>query len=38
MTAGKVRGAIVLDRHDQVYQGTVNSILGGYPPGVVVAN
>src|SRR5262249_41814598 len=37
-TAGKVRGAIVLDRHDQVYNGTINSILGGYPPGIAIAN
>lgn len=36
--AGLLLGAIVLDRHDQMYQGTSNAVLGGYPPGVVVAN
>jgi hypothetical protein len=33
-----VVGAIVIDRHDQVYNATNNAILGGYAPGVVVAN
>jgi hypothetical protein len=37
-TAGALEGAIVLDRHDQMYNAANNSILGGYPPGVVVAN
>jgi hypothetical protein len=35
-TAGKLRGDIVLDRHDQPLQS--NATLGGYPPGVVIAN
>lgn len=35
-TAGKIRGAIVLDRHDQPLQS--NAVLGGYPPGVAIAN
>ena len=35
-TTGKIRGDIVLDRHDQPLQ--ANAILGGYPPGVVIAN
>jgi hypothetical protein len=30
--------AIVIDRHDQVYNATNNAILGGYPAGVVIAN
>lgn len=37
-TAGALLAAIVLDRHDQMYQSTVNARLGGYPPGVVIAN
>ncbi|HSW91825.1 MAG TPA: hypothetical protein VLG09_04220 [Candidatus Saccharimonadales bacterium] len=36
--AGKLMGTIVIDRVDQVYQGTANSTLGGYPAGVTVAN
>jgi hypothetical protein len=31
-------GAIVVDRHDQVYNSTNNAILGGYPAGITVAN
>src|SRR5262249_49607952 len=31
-------GALVLDRADQVYNGTVNSTWGGYPAGITVAN
>lgn len=38
MTAGTVIAGIVLDRHDQSYQGTQNAVLGGYPPGIVIAN
>jgi hypothetical protein len=33
---GKIRGDIVLDRHDQPLQS--NATLGGYPPGVIIAN
>lgn len=35
-TAGLLKSWIVLDRHDQPYQ--ANAVLGGYPPGVTVAN
>jgi hypothetical protein len=38
MTAGTVESLIVIDRHDQVYSGTANSTLGGYPAGIVVNN
>lgn len=38
MTAGTLNAYMVLDRLDQVYQSTDNSIIGGYPPGIVVAN
>ena len=38
MTAGAVLAMIVLDRMDQMYQGTSNAVLGGYPPGIVIAN
>ncbi len=38
MTAGNVSAYIVLDRDDQVYQSTDNSVLGGYPAGINVAN
>jgi hypothetical protein len=37
-TLGKLRGNIVLDRFDQVYNSTVNSVTGGYPPGIAIAN
>lgn len=37
-SAGSVEICLVLDRHDQVYNGTLNSTLGGYPAGVTVAN
>jgi hypothetical protein len=37
-TNANVFAAIVIDRHDQIYNGTVNSVLGGYPAGIVVAN
>lgn len=38
MTAGTVVSGIILDRFDQVYKGTDNSIIGGYPAGITVAN
>ncbi len=38
MTAGNVSAFIVLDRDDQMYQGTNNAIEGGYPAGIAVAN
>lgn len=37
-TAGTIVAGIVLDRDDQMYQGTDNSILGGYPAGINIAN
>ena len=37
-TAGSLGAWVVLDRFDQVYQGTNNAILGGYPAGLTVAN
>ena len=36
--AGSILGTIVLDRIDQMYQGTSNVTLGGYPPGIVISN
>ena len=36
--AGKVRGNVVLDRMDQLFLGTNNNVLGGYPAGITVAN
>lgn len=38
MTAGNVSSFIVLDRMDQMYQSTDNSVLGGYQAGITVAN
>jgi len=38
MTAGTMNSYIVLDRYDQMYQGTNNAISGGYPPGIVINN
>lgn len=38
MTAGNVSSYLVLDRPDLPYQSTDNSILGGYPAGITVAN
>jgi hypothetical protein len=38
MTAGQVTAGVVLDRPDQMYQGTDNSVIGGYPAGITVAN
>jgi hypothetical protein len=37
-TGGTIKAFIVLDRHDQFYNALNNAILGGYPPGVAVAN
>lgn len=37
-TAGGLISGIVLDRPDQMYQGTGNAVLGGYVPGITVAN
>jgi len=38
MTVGTIKAWIVLDRHDEFYNSTINSIIGGYPPGVTIAN
>lgn len=38
MTAGTVFSAIILDRPDQPYSSTDNSIWGGYPAGINIAN
>jgi len=38
LTGGTIQAYIVLDRDDQVYQSTDNSVLGGYPAGINVAN
>jgi len=38
MTAGNVSAFLVLDRDDQIYQSTDNSVMGGYPAGINVAN
>lgn len=38
MTAGAISSYLVLDRIDQMYQSTDNSIIGGYPAGITVAN
>ncbi len=38
MTAGNASAFVVLDREDQSYQGTDNSIRGGYPAGITIAN
>lgn len=37
-TTGKIMIAMALDRDDQMYQGTDNSVLGGYPAGINIAN
>jgi len=36
--SGNISSFIVLDRHDQMYQSTNNAVLGGYPPGIAIAN
>lgn len=38
MTAGTVESLLILDRMDQAYSSTDNSVLGGYPAGITVAN
>lgn len=38
MTAGTIYANVVLDRDDQMYNGTDNSVLGGYPAGINIAN
>jgi hypothetical protein len=38
MTAGTVNSYLVLDRDDQPYAGTDNSVMGGYPAGITVNN
>lgn len=37
-TAGNISAFVVLDRIDQMYQSTDNSVLGGYQAGINVAN
>jgi hypothetical protein len=37
-TSGALEIALVLDRHDQMYNSTLNNVLGGYPPGITIAN
>ncbi len=37
-TAGVIQSYIVLDRMDQMYQGTSNAVMGGYPPGITISN
>ena len=37
-TAGEVVAGIVIDRDDQVYNGTNNAVQGGYPAGITVPN
>ena len=37
-TAGNVIAGIVLDRDDQYYSSTDNSVMGGYPAGITIAN
>lgn len=36
--SGNLGAWIVIDRHDQMYNSTANSTLGGYPAGINVAN
>lgn len=38
MTAGAVECGLVGDRVDQIYTGTNNAVLSGYPAGITVAN
>lgn len=39
MTAGTIGYAgVVIDRDDQPYAGTDNSVMGGYPAGITIAN
>ncbi len=37
-TAGTISAFLVIDRMDQMYNATNNAIMGGYPPGITVAN
>lgn len=37
-TTGALQAWILGDRHDQVYQGINNAVLGGYPAGINIAN
>lgn len=37
-TSGAIGAWIVLDRQDQMYNGTNNAVPGGYPAGITVAN
>lgn len=37
-TAGALQAFIVIDRDDQPYSSTDNSVQGGYPAGIVIAN
>lgn len=37
-TAGTISSFIVLDRDDQMYNSTANEVIGGYPPGIAIAN
>jgi hypothetical protein len=36
--AGALGGWIIVDRFDQYYSSTNNAVIGGYPPGIVIAN
>lgn len=38
MTAGAVSAYIVLDRDDAMYNSTNNAVIGGYQPGIAIAN
>lgn len=38
MTAGTVSAFVTLNRDDQMYNSTDNSVLGGYPAGINIAN
>jgi hypothetical protein len=38
MTAGTIESGIVIDRDDQMYNGTNNATLGGYQAGINIAN
>lgn len=37
-TGGTIFASLVVDRADYAYQGADNSIRGGYPPGIAIAN
>lgn len=38
VTAGAISAGLVLDRIDQPYSSTDNSVLGGYPAGITISN